>query len=252
MTLITARNLKRRDLLLSFPRRHGPSRSRSGRFAACRCPRHSLWRDAATDSRSLILPLAFAVMVIVGLISAPRTAIADRNPPFELPSVEELATVKSAMLITDRGDVFFELFPDIAPWHVANFKYLADKGVYRDVPLKVAQGGYLVQSGAPSLAWRDRLAYSLPPEFSDLKHAVGTLGMGRFEDAMNPSRRSSSTVFQVLLEENARMDGNYTAFGKVTHGLEVLRRIREGDRIRELRVYVRKSSSPRNGSPQPP
>ena len=163
------------------------------------------------------------------------------DPPFNLPPPAEISKLRSAILELQEGDVFFELYPDQAPWHVANLKYLADKGVFRNSAIHFVRPSELIQGGLPDKQWRAELNYSIPAEFSEIKHLAGTLGMGRIPDEANRQRRSSSSQFHILLQDNPRMDGNYTAFGRAIAGMEILERIRQGDRIRDFKVFVQQS-----------
>jgi cyclophilin family peptidyl-prolyl cis-trans isomerase len=161
------------------------------------------------------------------------------NPPFRLPAPEKLQRLRSAIMRTNRGEIYLELFPEDAPWHVANFKFLADRGFYNNLPFHIFERGHLIQGGAPGGDIRRGPAYSLPPEFNDRKHSLGTLGMARRPDHVNYQRRSHGSQFHIILGDAPHMDGNYTAFGRVTRGLDVLDDLKKGDYIIELRVYVR-------------
>src|SRR5690606_37540545 len=73
-----------------------------------------------------------------------------QQAPFELPPTEALRKLKSATINTSKGSLSFELFPDEAPWHVANFKYLADKGFYRGKNFHIMVEHFIIQAGANS------------------------------------------------------------------------------------------------------
>lgn len=158
--------------------------------------------------------------------------------PFILPSQPELARLKTAVIVTNKGKIRFELFPKEAPWHVANFKYLADKNFYKNRPFHLFLADYIIQTGALRPSEKAKFAYTLPPEFSQLEHHEGSLGMARLPDDKNPERRSSGTQFHILLDYNHKMDGSYTVFGQAVEGMEVLQDLRKGDIILDLRVYV--------------
>ncbi len=155
--------------------------------------------------------------------------------PFELPPREELTKLRSATIITSKGNLNFELFPDESPWHVANFKYLADKGFYRGKTFHIQIDDFIIQAGANN---DPRFTYFLPPEFSSQHHSFGTLGMARAPDDLNPQRNSSATQFHLLLSDAKRMDGHYTVFGRLIGGEEILHKLKRGDRILDLKVFV--------------
>jgi cyclophilin family peptidyl-prolyl cis-trans isomerase len=174
------------------------------------------------------------------------TAQAENEPPFELPARSEVLKIRSAILETSQGKLYFELLPEEAPWHVANFKYLADKGFYNGLRFHLYMPGYLVQGGDPKGNGSGGPGYVLPAEFSERNHRFGTLGMARIPDgytkkkrALNPQRSSNGSQFHILLADAPHMDGRYTIFGKLTGGQDVLARLRKGDSIKKLTVYIR-------------
>jgi len=175
-----------------------------------------------------------------------RTAHAENDPPFELPARSEVLKIRSAILETSQGKLYFELLPEEAPWHVANFKYLADKGFYNGLRFHLYMPGYLIQGGDPKGNGSGGPGYVLPAEFSERNHRFGTLGMARIPDgytkkkrALNPQRNSNGSQFHILLADASHMDGRYTVFGKLTSGHDVLARLRKGDSITKLTVYIR-------------
>jgi cyclophilin family peptidyl-prolyl cis-trans isomerase len=180
------------------------------------------------------------------ILSVNSSALADTEPPFELPPRSEVLKIRSAILETTQGQIFIELFPEEAPWHVANFKYLADKSFYSQLSFHLYKAGYLIQGGDPRGNGFGGPGYSLPPEFSARHHTFGTLGMARAPDKssksgriVNPQRRSSGSQFHLLLGDAPHLDGQYTIFGKVVGGRDTLERLREGDRIKKLTVFIR-------------
>lgn len=180
--------------------------------------------------------LAVFFAVLAGF--APVVSAAE-EPPFILPKRADLSRVRSAELSTSRGTVYFELYPEAAPWHVANFKYLADKGFYRGLKFHLFQAGYVIQGGSPGSDPNGGPGYTLPAEFSKMRHEAGTLGMARRPDFVNPERRSNGSQFHILLSESPHMNSSYTVFGKVMKGMDVVDSLRQGDDILDLKVFVR-------------
>lgn len=175
-----------------------------------------------------------------------RVSHAERDPPFALPARAEILKLRSATIETSQGTLFFELLPEEAPWHVANFKYLADRKFYDGLPFHLYEPGYLIQGGDPKGTGFGGPGYSLPPEFSSRNHKFGALGMARKPDAynrkkqlINPERRSSGSQFHILLNDAPHMDGRYTIFGKLVGGATTLTQLRANDKIRKVTVYVR-------------
>lgn len=184
--------------------------------------------------------LSRIIICIVFALTLPWTAQAESRIPFELPPKDKLANIRSAVIETSKGTIYLELFPSDAPWHVANFKYLADQGFYRNLPFHLYYPGFIIQGGAPHGDANAGPGYSLPAEFNSLTHERGTLGMARVMDQLNPERRSSGSQFHILLSTASHMNGSYTIFGRVAKGMDVVDKLRAGDKIRDVIVYVRK------------
>jgi len=187
-----------------------------------------------------------SIIALAGVIPDQGAAYADTEPPFELPARPEILKIRSAIIETSQGSLHFELLPEEAPWHVANFKYLADKGFYTGLTFHLYMPGYLIQGGDPKGNGSGGPGYVLPAEFSERNHRYGTLGMSRIPDgyskkkrALNPQRVSNGSQFHILLGDAPHMDGRYTVFGKLTAGQDVLARLRKGDTIKKLTVYIR-------------
>ena len=156
-----------------------------------------------------------------------------------MPVQRETNKLKSAVIHTNKGDMIFELFPHEAPMHVANFKYLADKGWYKGLKFHLFYPDYIIQGGAPRGDPDGGPGYSIPAEFNKHKHQKGTLGMARAPDIINPSRSSNGSQFHILMTESVKMDGAYTVFGQMKKGFDVLERLQQGDAIEDVKVYVR-------------
>ncbi len=180
------------------------------------------------------------------LVAAPTPVFCE--PPFTLPHKESLQRFRSAVIQTNKGEFLVELFPQTAPWHVANFKYLADKGFYRNIRFHLFKenetgDGWIVQGGDPTGTGNGGPGYNLNPEFSELKHEKGVLGMSRRMDDINPERLSNGSQFHILLADAPHMDRKYTIFGRVIDGIEIAEKLREGDTIKNVKVYVKQSET---------
>lgn len=144
-------------------------------------------------------------------------------------------------VVTTRGSMVFELFPEDAPLHVYSFVDLASNGRYDDtlfhrvVPDFVIQGGDYRGDGNGGLDWRGT---SLRHEFNARKYLRGSLGMPR-----NEWLDSGGSQIFVTHRPTPHLDGNYTLFGRLISGFDVLDAIEEGDRIVSTRV-VDESAAP--------
>lgn len=140
----------------------------------------------------------------------------------------------TARFDTERGTFRVHLRPELAPNHVRNFVALARAGYYNglvfehiirqqgddgpDSSVELIEGGCPLGTGEPGLG---HLGYWVRPEFSEsFKHEPGTFGA--FHD---DSPESAACRFYVTLTKAPAMDGNFTAFGQVVEGLDVVRTI---------------------------
>jgi peptidyl-prolyl cis-trans isomerase B (cyclophilin B) len=193
-----------------------------------------------------LISLTLWCLTCVLFTSQTTACLAESDPPFSLPPRPEMLKIRSAIVHTSKGKLYFELFPEDAPWHVANFKYLADKRFYNGLSFHLYQPGYLIQGGDPKANGFGGPGYSIQAEFSTRNHRFGTLGMARKPDGYNakkqltnPQRRSSGSQFHILLNDAPHMDGRYTIFGRLVGGSEVLEKLRGGDKIDSVTVYIR-------------
>ncbi len=152
-------------------------------------------------------------------------AWAQASPPPAAESAENL----EAVVTTDLGTFRFEFAPDKAPKHVSQFLKLAREGYYdgsaffRVVANGIAQGGdpLLKDPKSPRKLWGSGGLSLLAGEVSDLKHDRGIVSTVRI--AGKPD--SDGAQFFVCLFAQPALDGQYSAFGRVTEGLDVVQRI---------------------------
>ncbi|RMD78828.1 MAG: peptidylprolyl isomerase [Lentisphaerae bacterium] len=131
------------------------------------------------------------------------------------------------------GDIEFEFFTKEAPNHCANFKKLANAGFYdgvtfhRVIPGFVIQGGdILTRDNDPSNDGTGDAGYFLDAEFSDIHHDRGIVSTARSPQSIN----SASTQFFICVAPKYHLDGQYTVFGRVTKGMDVVDKIVSVDR----------------------
>jgi len=160
---------------------------------------------------------------------------------FKMPPQQEVLRLKSALIETERGNIYIELFPEEAPLHVVNFKYLSDQGYYQDKEFHLVKPDYIVQGGATLKDPDIGPGYTLLPEFNRNRHIRGALGMARRPDISNPGRRSHGGQFHIFLTEVPQFDGAFTVFGRVLRGMEIVEKIKEGDKIINITVFVREN-----------
>ena len=135
------------------------------------------------------------------------------------------------------GDVKIELFEDIAPNHVKRIKELANSGKYDGVVFHRVIDGFMAQTGdvkfgnSNSKDFNLRMAGmggsdlpDLKQEFNNLPHDRGTLSMARSSDP-----NSANSQFFICFKPAPFLDNQYTVFGKVLSGMELVDKIKRGD-----------------------
>jgi len=135
------------------------------------------------------------------------------------------------------GDVEIELYPKIAPNHVKRFETLANEGKYDGVVFHRVIDGFMAQTGDVQHGNSNSPNYNidlagtggsdlpnLKAEFSDIAHNRGVLSMARSSDP-----NSANSQFYIVFESAPHLDRNYTAFGKVLQGMDLVDKIKKGD-----------------------
>lgn len=122
----------------------------------------------------------------------------------------------SATITTSQGEIQVELWPDKAPKHVENFKKLADDGFYDDLIFHRVIPDFMVQTGCPQGTGTGGPGWNVSAEFNDAPFEKGVLGMARASDP-----NSAGSQFFICVADSPWLNGQYTAFGKVTAGQDV-------------------------------
>ncbi len=145
---------------------------------------------------------------------------------------------KIAVIETDKGTIKFSFYPDEAPKTVENFVKLAGEGFYDGCKFHRVVPGFVIQGGDPNSKDDDPSndgkggpGYTIVAEFSDLKHEEGTVAMARKQEP-----NSGGSQFYICLEATPNLNGQYTVFGQVTEGLNVIQKIEKGDAMNK--VYI--------------
>ena len=135
------------------------------------------------------------------------------------------------------GDVKIQLFEDKAPNHVKRIKKLAEDGKYDGVVFHRVIDGFMAQTGDVKFGNSSNDEFNLKragmggsdlpdlkEEFSDLPHERGTLSMARSQDP-----NSANSQFFICFKESSFLDRQYTVFGRVIEGMELVDKIKKGD-----------------------
>lgn len=134
------------------------------------------------------------------------------------------------MLIeTDHGNIEIEFFPNDAPNTVARIRELVKSGFYDGLTFHRVVEGFVVQGGDPKGTGVGGSGQRLKAEFNGQKHVEGTVAMARAQDP-----DSADSQFYISLGTHPHLDGNYTVFGKVTTGMDAVKKIKVGDKMKKV------------------
>ena len=150
-----------------------------------------------------------------------KSAISPEEPQFDI--------------VTDLGTIRVKLYRE-TPKHRDNFVRLVSEGFYDGVIFHRVIDGFMVQTGDPltkdpsksNLYGTGGPGYTIPAEFNTaLTHKKGALAAARRGDAANPKKESSGSQFYIVQDEEncSQLDGEYTVFGEVISGLDIIDRI---------------------------
>jgi len=186
------------------------------------------------------LVLAFAVAFIFLAMgstceNAKQEAKTDQGGAVMTPGTGE----KIAVIETNKGVIKFKFFEQDAPQTVANFIKLANAKFYDGLLFHRVVPGFVIQGGDPLTKDPSKQAmwgsggpgWTVPAEFNKNQHLDGTVAMARSADP-----NSAGSQFYICLGPQPMLDGQYTVFGQVTEGLDVVHKIQVGDQM--TKVYI--------------
>ena len=176
--------------------------------------------------------------------STPSTPVSPTATPTPTVSTTTPTTATASFPLvtmeTDKGTIEFVLYPDTAPNTVASFISLAQKGFYDGLTFHRVVADFVIQSGDPNGDGSGGPGYRIKAEFNARQHLEGTVAMARGDDP-----DSAGSQFYICLTPQPGLDGNYTVFGQLTRGMDVVKAIQIGDKI--LKVTLIRA----DGYPEP-
>jgi peptidylprolyl isomerase/peptidyl-prolyl cis-trans isomerase B (cyclophilin B) len=179
-----------------------------------------------------------ALLVCVPLIAVPARADQTKESGAAAGSQKTDARkgskkVKQTAVITMEkgGEIVIDFYPEDAPKTVENFVTLARKGFYDGLTFHRVEPGFVVQGGDPDGTGTGGPGYTIKAEFNKRKHVRGTVAMARTQDP-----DSAGSQFYICFKPAPFLDGQYTVFGIVTKGMDVVDRIKVGDKMKTVKI----------------
>lgn len=149
------------------------------------------------------------------------------------PSIAPISAA-TGVIKTIKGDIALEFYPDDAPKTVTNFATLAKSGYYNNLTFHRVEPGFVIQGGDPkgngsggTSIYGKTFPDELNPDTESYKagYKEGVLAMA------NRGPNTNGSQFFIMLADNQTLPKNYTIFGKVTEGMDVVKKIQKGDKI---------------------
>jgi peptidyl-prolyl cis-trans isomerase B (cyclophilin B) len=172
-----------------------------------------------------IVSMKLSMVLAVALVSTAVFATEEEEKPKTTPtnSANEVAVIK-----TSDGDMVVQFWTDAAPNTVGNFKKLARQGFYDGTIFHRIVKGFMIQGGDPNSKdpakensyGEGGPGYNINAEFNDHSHDRGVISMAR-----GPDPNSAGSQFFICLASVHRLDHQYTTFGKLIKGQDVLEKI---------------------------
>ncbi len=172
---------------------------------------------------NLICAIVFAAGLVTALADEPKTNTST-NATMSTPA----NTNEVAVINTTEGTMVIEFWPDVAPKTVENFETLARKGFYDGTCFHRVIKGFMIQGGDPltkdpskeDMWGTGGPGYTVKAEFNDRSHVRGVISMARSNDP-----NSAGSQFFICHGNPTFLDHQYTAFGKLIKGDDVLEKI---------------------------
>lgn len=151
----------------------------------------------------------------------------DKVPP--VLSEAEL-TGKTATITTQKGQIKIELFGKDAPKAVSNFIFLARDGFYNGLTFHRREEGFVIQGGDPEGNGKGGPGYQFEDEPVTKNYDRGIVAMA------NSGKDTNGSQFFIMLADNNDLPKDYTIFGKVTEGMDVVDKIQIGDVMQKVEI----------------
>jgi peptidyl-prolyl cis-trans isomerase B (cyclophilin B) len=142
--------------------------------------------------------------------------------------------MKKGSIEFENGEkILFDLYQEEAPGTVENFEKLAKEGFYNGVTFHRVIPGFVAQGGDPTGTGAGGPGYSIPceTEGNPHKHVAGSLSMA------HAGRDTGGSQFFIVHEPQPHLNGVHTVGGQVTEGMDTVLRIKQGDVMKEVKVW---------------
>ncbi len=170
---------------------------------------------------NILRTVCVSFLLVLAVFSQPENS--------EATGVKKMEDAKEARAVieTKYGEIELKPYTDVAPKHVENFITLAKKGFYDGTIFHRVIPGFMIQGGDPNTKGANKATYgaggpghTVDAEFSETPHKRGILSMARSQDP-----NSAGSQFFIVVKDSSFLDRQYTVFGTVVEGMDVVDKI---------------------------
>ena len=199
-----------------------------------RSRKNKVQKKAWYQNKTVVIPIIIALALLgliltlfmTGVIKLPAQQPKSFNSPVSM--VIDVNKNYTALIKTDKGDLVLELYAQDAPVTVNSFITLARKGFYNGLTFHRVIPDFMAQGGDPNGNGTGGPGYTFQDEFSSRTHQVGSLSMA------NSGPNTSGSQFFICYTPQSHLNGKHTVFGQLTQGMDVLKKLVNGDKMNEV------------------
>lgn len=177
------------------------------------------------------LPLFFLFVFLISCNTEKQTHGQNLSQPTDSKSLNALSN-ETLIITTKNGDIQLKFYPNAAPKTVARISELVKNNFYNGLTFHRVIPDFVAQGGDPQGNGTGGSGVNIPAEFNAIPHELGTLSMARSSDP-----NSADSQFYICLNRLPHLDNQYTVFGKVISGIDIVKMIKPNDKM--LKVYFK-------------
>ena len=165
-------------------------------------------------------------------VRPPAVPADDQVEPKPVPSSEPAGDHPQVAMVTNKGVIVVELFPDAAPYHVDAFLHLVDVGFYNNTQLDRVIPDFVIQGGNPDAGKTTGSGgpgFNVPDEVNPIEQLTGMLSLGLDYKDSSPIFDSAGSQYYITQSPQLHLNEYFTTFGRVVKGLAVVYSIQKHD-----------------------
>ncbi len=183
-----------------------------------------------------LFPKIGIILVLAPLLAASCGGAAQKPAPkpksYSAPPSMTIDTSKqyTATIETEKGNLILDLFASDVPLTVNNFVFLAREGFYDGLIFHRVIPDFMIQGGDPTGTGTGGPGYTFADEFTKRAHVTGALSMA------NSGPNTNGSQFFITYSPQHHLDGKHSVFGQLIDGMDVLKKIAQGDKIIQITI----------------